>query len=257
MAEFKGRFVWYELLTTDVERAKAFYGEIAGWKAERAPGAMDYTLFKVGDDEVAGLMKQPEAVKKSGAPPSWLGYIGTDNVEQSIQQVIRLGGKELMAATDIPDVGRFAVASDPQGAVFALFRPKTPAQPHKRPRTGDVGWHELYTTDYESAWRFYSTLAGWRHTDSFDMGPEIGPYWMFESGPNELTCGGMSNVAKAHHLPPYWTYYFTVPDIDAAAERIKKLGGSILNGPVDVPGGDRILQARDPQGASFALMQKA
>jgi uncharacterized protein len=257
MAESKGRFVWYELLTTDVEGAKAFYGEVVGWKARKAPGPMEYTMFYVGEDSVAGLMAQPEQVKKSGAPPAWLGYIAMADVDQAAKQVVKLGGKQLMPPADIPNVGRFAVVADPQGAAFALFASKTGMQPRKaEPRPGDIGWHELNTTDYEAAWKFYSKLAGWKHSSSFEMGPEMGTYWMFESGPGEATRGGMSNVAKAHHLPPHWSYYITVPDVDAAAKRIKSLGGTVLNGPMDVPGGDRILQGRDPQGAAFALYTK-
>lgn len=259
MAESKGRFVWYELMTTDVEGAKAFYGEVVGWRTRPAPGAVDYTLFCIGEDGVAGLMQQPDQVKKMGAPPMWLGYLGTDNVERTAKQVVALGGKQLLAAQDIPEVGRFAVVADPQGAVFALFQPQPKpdaVRPEDELRAGEVAWHELYTTDYASAWTFYSKLAGWHHTGSFEMGPEVVTYWMFESAPGERTRGGISNVAKAHKFPPYWSFYFEVPDIAAAAQGVKSLGGTILNGPVEVPGGDNILQGRDPQGANFALYMK-
>ncbi len=256
MAELKGRFVWHELLTSDVEGAKAFYGEVVGWTIKAAPG-MDYTLLCVGEMQAAGLMLLPEEAKKMGAPPSWLGYLGVDNAEQAVKQVVELGGRQMGPTQNIPDIGSFAVIADPQGAVIGLFEPKmTNAPTRGEPGVGEIAWNELNTTDYESAWTFYSKLAGWQHTESFDMGPEMGTYFMFESGKNERTRGGMSNAAKAMGFPPHWTYYITVPDIDAAAKRIASLGGTVVNGPMEVPGGDRILQARDPQGAMFALYMK-
>lgn len=257
MSESSGRFVWYELLTTDVEGAKAFYGEVVGWKMEAAPGPMGYTLLCLGDKQTAGLMLLPDEAKKMGAPPSWLGYLGVDDAEQATKRVVELGGRHMGSVQEIPDIGTFAVVADPEGAVIGLFAPKKANAPDKgEPGAGEVAWNELNTTDYEAAWKFYSTFAGWKHTESFDMGPEVGTYFMFENGQGERTRGGMSNMAKVHGFPPHWLYYIGVPDIDVAAQRTESLGGTVMNGPMEVPGGDRILQARDPQGAMFALYAK-
>ena len=254
MAGSRGRFIWYELLTTDVEGAKAFYGEVVGWKFESAPGPMEYTLLYAGEQRAAGLMLLPDEAKKMGAPPSWLGYIRVENAEQAVKQVVELGGKQMGSMHNMPEVGSFGVVADPQGAVFGLFALDMANAPERgEPGPGEVAWHELNTTDHQAAWKFYSKLAGWQHTESFEMGPEMGTYFMFESGKGEPTRGGMSNMAKVHGFPPHWTYYIGVTDIDAAAKRIDALGGKVLNGPMEVPGGDRILQATDPEGAMFAL----
>ena len=87
------------------------------------------------------------------------------------------------------------------------------------------------------------------------MGPEMGTYHMFKWNGADRTVGGMSNAAKAQNVPPHWLYYVTVDDINAAVERVKSHGGKILNGPMEVPGGELIAQCMDPQGAAFALHQ--
>lgn len=250
MAAKKGRFDWYDLLTTDLDAARKFYSEVIGWKTQKWEKG-DYEMWTVGEQPLGGLMILPDEAKKMGAPPYWLAYIETDDVDATVKQAEKLGGKVYQPPTDIPNVGRFAVLADPQGAVFATFKPQTPGEDVPR-KPGFVSWHELNTTDYEGAWKFYSELFGWKNTSSMDMGQELGQYWMFGLD-NKNSMGGMSNVAKQMKMPPHWLYYVTVEDIDATVERIKKAGGKILNGPMDIPGNDKIAQCMDPQGAAFAI----
>jgi len=255
------RFVWYELMTTDVEAAKAFYSEVLGWKTRAWPGAMEYTTFNIGDEGVAGLMALPEEAKAHGAPPHWMGYLGVDDADATSKRIAEMGGTIIVPPQDIPEVGRFGVATDPQGAVFAYIKTQPPegAKPYEgEPRPGDVSWHELNTTDYEGAWKFYAALTGWKHSDTFDMGPEMGNYWMFTSGDDvRASKGGMSNMARAHGFPAHWLYYITVTDVAAAVRRVESHGGKVLNGPMEVPDGSTIAQCMDPQGAMFALNMPA
>jgi len=152
---------------------------------------------------------------------------------------------------DIPEVGRFAVISDPQGAAIAIFTPKGDAPGHDgMPNVGEFSWHELTTTDHERAYAFYQKLFGWDQTDAVDMG-DAGVYQMYGRGGVPL--GGMWTKPADLPMPPNWLYYIRVPNADEAAERVKALGGQVLNGPMDVPGGDRIAQCMDPQGAAFAV----
>ena len=110
------------------------------------------------------------------------------------------------------------------------------------------------TTDAAAAKKFYSETFGWRDTESFDMGP-MGTYHMF--GRHLGSLGGMFKIPKEMgEVPPHWLLYFRVPNVDAKAEEVKANGGKILNGPMDVPGGDRVVTCMDPQGAAFALHQK-
>jgi predicted enzyme related to lactoylglutathione lyase len=249
----KGYFVWHDLMTTDVEGAKAFYSEVIGWRL--TPWAQgDYAMWTAGEQPIGGVIAQPEQSRQAGVPPHWMGYAQTEDVDATVKRAEQLGGRTYVPPRDIPTVGRFAVLADPQGAVFAVFTPLTPmAEPAEKP--GHHGWAELNTTDYLGAWRFYSELLGWKPTQAMEMGPEFGTYFMFGVD-SEKSMGGMSNAAKMMNAPPHWLYYVTVADLDATLERVKQRGGRILNGPMEVPGGDRIAQCMDPQGAAFAVYAK-
>jgi uncharacterized protein len=254
MAAKKGRFDWYDLMTGDADAARSFYAAAIGWKTTKWEHA-DYEMWTVDGQSIGGMMSLPEEAKKMGAPPHWLGYIETDDVDATVKRAEQLGGKVHRPGTDIPTVGRFAVLADPQGAAFAVFKPLEPMDDPPL-KAGYFSWHELNTTDYQSAWKFYSELFGWKNTSSMDMGPELGTYWMFGlDTANSL--GGMSNVATQMKAPPHWLYYVTVDDLDAALERIKQHGGKVLNGPMEVPGGDKIAQCMDPQGGMFAIHMPA
>ena len=117
-------FVWYELMTSDVAAAKAFYAGVVGWKTEDMPmPGMTYTLLHMGAVQVGGMMTLPKDARDAGMRPCWVGYIGVDDADAAATKVQGLGGKIYVAPTDIPGVGRFAVAADPQGASFNLFKP--------------------------------------------------------------------------------------------------------------------------------------
>jgi predicted enzyme related to lactoylglutathione lyase len=115
-----GAFSWNELMTTDVNAAKAFYGELLGWStADMETDGMSYTMLKAGEREVGGMMGMPP--EAAGQPPVWGAYVTVDDVDARAEQAEQLGGKLLMGPRDIPDVGRFCVISDPQGAVLSLI----------------------------------------------------------------------------------------------------------------------------------------
>jgi len=115
-----GAFSWNELMTTDVDAAKEFYGKLFGWKHEDMPtNDMIYTMAKAGDTEVAGIMAMP--AEAGDMPPMWGAYVTVDDVEASAKQVEALGGKVVIAPQDIPEVGRFCVICDPQGAALSLI----------------------------------------------------------------------------------------------------------------------------------------
>jgi uncharacterized protein len=253
MTKSHGMFTWYELMTTDMEAAKAFYGKILDWGTQDMPSpSMPYTLFTLAQRPVAGLMMLPEEAKAMGAPPSWVGYVGVDDVDATAKDIKRLGGSIYVAPTDIPDVGRFAVTADPQGAAFALLKRIDPeqGQPAAPGTPGRTGWHELMAVDFEKAFAFYSELFGWQKGEAVDMG-EMGTYQLFAV--NGQAIGGMFN--KPPMLPvPFWLYYFNVAGADAATERVKAAGGQVLNGPMQVPGGSWIVQCSDPQRAMFAVV---
>jgi predicted enzyme related to lactoylglutathione lyase len=255
MSSSHGAFVWHELMTTDMEAAKTFYGKVVGWTCKDAemPGGA-YWIFSAGDKMIAGLMTLPDDAKEMGAPPHWAGYVGVDDVDATAAKIKQLAGKIFREPDDIPNVGRFAVAADPFGATFCVFKGANP-MPGDQPAPGmpgHVGWNELYSNDWEKAFDFYSSLFGWRKGDAIDMGP-MGTYQLFNHGDRSI--GGMMN--KPPQIPAaHWKYYFNVPDIDAAVDRLTSSGSAVAHGPVEVPGGDWIAQAIDPQGVFFAVVGK-
>jgi predicted enzyme related to lactoylglutathione lyase len=253
MTGTQSSFVWYELMTTDTAAAKRFYTEVVGWKMQDAPmPGMTYTLLSAGDTQIGGLMALPTEAGKAGMKPCWVGYIGVDDADGAAAKVTRLGGKILRPPTDIPNVGRFAVAADPEGAAFNLFKPTQGGQRVVSSEPGHIGWHELHTADWPKAFEFYSGMFGWLKGDSMDMGA-MGTYQLFKIG--DVVVGGMFNSPAAQAVARrFWLYYFIVGDIDAAAERVSRHGGKVTQGPHQVPGGSWIIQAADPQGAAFALV---
>jgi predicted enzyme related to lactoylglutathione lyase len=258
MAEYPlGRFVWHECLTGDVDAAVDYYGKLIGWGSMVWEGEMGpYTMFTQGETPAAGVMELPPEAKQGGAPHHWLGYISTPDTDATTEQVAGLGGGVLVAPMTIPAVGRMAVLTDPQGAVFACYTPDTmQGDVDAPPQVGGFSWHELMTTDWEAAFAFYATAFGWEKMEAMDMG-ELGTYQMFGVPGGERPLGGMFN--KPPEVPvPNWLFYAMVSDVDQAAEQITALGGTVLNGPMEVPGGDRVVQALDPQGAPFALHSTA
>jgi uncharacterized protein len=247
MMSTQASFVWYELMTADVAAAKAFYGKVVGWTTQDVPMPdMTYTLLSVKDTQVGGMMALPQ----KGLKPAWVGYIGVDDVDGAAAKLQELGGKIHMPPSDIPNVGRFAVVADGQGAMFNLFKQANPGQPVVSDAPGHTGWRELHTTDWPKAFALYSAMFGWAKGDCVDMGP-LGKYQLFTI--NGQPAGGMFN-SPAAGAGSFWLYYFHVDDIDAATKRVADAGGNILQGAQQVPGGSWIIQAADPQGASFALV---
>jgi uncharacterized protein len=249
-----GRPVWYELMTTDMKAAESFYRNVVGWTTEPFPGAgQPYTaLNRSGNVGVGGIMNRPAEVK---APPFWAMYIAVPRLEEAVEHITRLGGKTHTDVIDIPDVGRMRLMMDPQGAAFYIIEPAPREQrPEAPPEIGDASWLELMTTDMNAAMAFYREVFGWQPGQAMDMGP-MGIYQIFTRPRGQI--GGMMNKPpEMANVPPNWQIYFRVPDVDAAAERITANGGRILNGPMDVPDGDRIVNAMDPQGAAFGLHAK-
>ena len=212
---------------------------------------MDYRLWSTGGETVGGLMAIPADAAANGMLPVWLGYVHVADVDESVAGIKHAGGTAHTPATDIDGVGRMAMVADPQGAAFYVMAPvgDRPSPSFAPGRPGHGGWHELHTTDWRAAADFYGAHLGWGDAGAFDMG-EMGTYHLFNAGGDAI--GGMMNSPGFPR--PLWLYYVNVDDIDAAARRLQDADGVVLTGPHQVPGGQWIIQARDPQGAMFALL---
>jgi uncharacterized protein len=245
-----GKFIWYDQMSNDLSGAEAFYTKVVGWTL--APNTMNdqrYTLLQAGSAAIGGLMPIPEHAK--GVQPVWMGYIGVDDVNAYADKVKAAGGAIHRPPTDIPNVGTFAVAGDPSGAGFLLFKGYSDEAPTQDPsQPGHIGWHELHGGDSESAFAFYSGLFGWTKGEAMDMGA-MGQYQIFTTKGEQR--GGMMKKTT-QELAPHWLYYINVDAIDAASQRVASAGGKVENGPMQVPGGSWIINGLDPQGAMFALV---
>ena len=191
-----------------------------------------------------------------GAHPAWVGYIGVDDVDIAMAAIVARGGQVLMPKTTIA-VGSFAMVTDCCGAPFYVMTPQMPAgmagqqsTAFSRSLPGRCSWNELHAGNDAAAIEFYSGLFGWTVPDTMDMGP-VGTYHFLSHG--EEAIGAL--MTKAPHIPaPGWAFYFRVPNITTAAAAVAANGGQVVHGPMDVPGGDWIVNGIDPQGAAFALV---
>lgn len=251
VVNYHGRFVWYELMTTDMAAAKAFYASVVGWGARDASTAtLAYSLFTVDRTFAAGLMGLPDEARKMGAAPRWIGYVGVDDLDAAVDWVKRRGGTVYVPPTNVSNLSRFSVVGDPQMASLALIKWLKPSEQQLPDpgKPGRIGWHELLAADFEKSFAFYGELFDWQREDA-DTGP-LGTYQLFSAGGQ--TIGGM--FTKPPTVPvPFWLYYFNVGNIDVAAERVRAGGGQVVEGPLELPGGSWIARCVDPQGAVFAL----
>lgn len=249
----RGHFIWYDLVSTDPEAALHFYEELFGWTRDvQDMGTGPYTMVKVGERSIGGTVPIDTG---DGVQSHWLTYISVDDIEAACAQVISLGGTVHEAPSTIPGVGSWAIAADPNGAIFAPFREENPENRPELPSGvqpgGAVAWHELSTDDQQAAYDFYSAIFGWGRT-----------IWPMDDGEYHGMTIGETPVAgvfkRPPDVPPAWTIYFESPgSIEESAAKVTELGGTILREPFTVEGTGDILVAADPTGAVFGMMKSA
>jgi predicted enzyme related to lactoylglutathione lyase len=250
LAGYHGRFAWYELITTDMAAASAFYAKVIGWGVQdQSRPDLAYTMFCSGTTPVSGLMDLPAEARRMGATARWVGYVSVDDLGATADRLRQLGGKVFVPPID-SNIGRIAVVADPQNATLALVEGLRAGQ-HKPPESnkpGRVGWHELLATDHAKAFAFYHELFDWQKAGA-DSGSTT-TYQAVRSGDDAIA--GMFDKRPMDPVP-FWLFYFNIGDIDAAADRVEAAGGQVFEGPIELPGGGLIARCRDPQGAAFAL----
>ena len=258
---FHGNPCWYELGTTDLDAASGFYGRILGWQvADSGMEGFDYRLASAGDDMVAGMMTVEGQTQTP--PPNWLIYFAVDDCDRTAAAIRAAGGSVLKEPADIPGTGRFAVAADPQGAVFGVLQPDmsqmSEAERAKaaeggafdQSKAGHGNWNELMTSDPGAGLAFYSGLFGWGKGEAMDMG-EMGVYQLVRR--NGADIGAVMGLGDSPM--PAWLPYFGVDgQVSRTVDAIGAAGGRVHHGPVEVPGPAFIAVAQDPQGAWFAVV---
>ena len=252
MANTQGWFVWHELATTDPGAAESFYTQVAPWSVRGSEISNTYRMIEAGGRPLGGIVAIDPAIADRRGEPHWTPYVYVYDVDATARQAASLGGQVRLGPAEVPGVGGWALIADPQGATIGIYEPDQPGPSPNgggAPPRGEFSWHELATTDYRAAFAFYRALFNWEKTSEHDMGP-MGVYFMF--GQRGSSYGGMYN-RQGEATPSRWLSYIGVADVNPAAVAVQRLGGAIVTGPVEVPNGDWIAMARDPQGGSFAL----
>jgi len=248
-----GSFCWIELATTDQDAAKKFYSSLFGWTPNdnpMGPGEV-YTIFRLnGRDSAAGYKLRKDQLDRH-VPPHWALYIAVDNADAAVAKAAKLGGKILMPAFDVMDVGRMSVIHDPTGAVFCLWQAKKHSGIGVAGENGAFCWADLSTPDPQRAEKFYSGLFGWK----LEKGEkDTSGYLHIKNGEHYI--GG---VPPAEHrdpkTPPHWLIYFMVADVEASTEKAKQMGARVYMPPTAMEGVGAWSVLADPQGAVFALFK--
>jgi uncharacterized protein len=255
MTNLQGTPIWYELLTANHAESKAFYDHVIGWTIapESAMPGMDYRMIDTGgQDYVGGVMELTDAMKQGGAKPGWLFYIGVDDVDATFAAATAEGATALMEPFTLEGVGRMAFIADPQGNPFYIMRGASEEDSTAYDRTGmgKCNWNELTTTDQAAGNAFYARLFGWTYPDKMAMPGDMGDYVFVAVG--DTTIGATMKAPPG--APTGWRFYFRTPDIDATAAKVAEAGGTVMMGPHEVPGGDRIIVATDPHGVVFGAV---
>jgi predicted enzyme related to lactoylglutathione lyase len=238
-----GTFVWHESVTDDPKRAQEFYTQLFGWEIELFKGeGFEYPMISVNGQSHGGF---PPV--QAGTPPHWAGNVAVEDIDATVEKAKSAGGRLIHGPQEIPEVGRFAVLADPQGAVFVGFQ--SVGEPPQS--AGVFVWDELGTQDVEAAESFYNAVFGWT---TADMGEEYGGYKLFKNG--EADAGGLMKMPDPS-IPSMWTPYVAVEDVDATVAKATELGGGTIMEAMDVPNVGRIAVLKDPIGAVFGIIRPA
>jgi predicted enzyme related to lactoylglutathione lyase len=248
-----GTFCWADLATPNPAGAKVFYAELFGWEAQDvlAGEVGTYTVLRLGGDEVCGLYEMNAERSEGSIPPQWLAHVSVEDADAVVSRSRELGGTVYGEAFDVGEQGRFAMVQDPSGAVLAAWQSGTDIGARRVNDPGCMTWNELQTREPERMAAFYAELFGWEMEAQRENG-RLAYVIIKNAGSSN---GGIMPMTEQHGaLPPFWLTYFTVPSCNSAAATVRKLGGMVLAGPMDL-GAGRIAVLTDPQGAAFAVFE--
>lgn len=239
---------WIDLMTSDPDAARRFYGELFGWTFDvGGPETFFYTNCLKDGQKVAGLSGRPPGMD---APLRWGMYFCVEDADATTRAVEREGGKALFPVMDVFDQGRMGSYVDPTGATFGVWQPKNHTGSQLVGEAGAMCWWEVNTPDAARASKFYGSVFGLEPRRLEE--PKIEYYTLSHAeGP---AAGVMQLSAERQGVAPYWTIYIGSADADADAAKAASLGGKVAVPPFDTPYG-RIAFLTDPQGVAFAIVR--
>lgn len=240
---------WIDLVSSDITKAFAFYGELLGWEAEdMGPDYGHYTKFLKNGRVVAGLFGNSD---QSGFPDGWITYFAAGNLQALTEMAGLAGAEVLVAPFAVSDQGSVAHLADPSGATFGLWQGNRLRGFEVRGEAGTAVWHELMTRQYRQCIDFYARVLDWElqvESDAEDFRYTIG----LMDGNQQAGIVDAANFLP-EGVPSAWGVYFGVDNPDDAAARVVELGGTLTAEPEDSPYG-RVCTATDPTGAAFKLI---
>ena len=245
-----GIFCWVDVVTTDLAGAKAFYSGLFGWEFDDQPSASGavYAMAKIGGKDVAGIGSMPPDMQTQGIPTHWTSYVKESDVEATAAKVTEAGGTLLLPPMDIESAGRMIMGQDPTGATFGVWQPKAHIGAALVNQPNTLVWNELHTRDLERAKAFYAKVFGW----SYQV--EENGYVVVKSD-GRMQAGMMAIQESWGPVPPNWTVYFMVEDVDAAVAKVQELGGTVMVPPTAAGEMGRFAVIQDPQGGVFSVME--
>ncbi len=249
-----GLFGWVDLVTTDVDAAKAFYSGMFGWDLEDMPTPMgpSYTMCSLGGKMVAGMGPQPPGMAEQGAPSMWNSYVIVEDLDATCVAVEAAGGVVVMPAMDVMTQGRMAMIADPSGAVCGLWQPMDHQGAEMFNVPGALAWNELETRDLAAALPFYAEVFGWTYVDGDESGYQV-INLESKQGDDKSNGGAMTMPPGVpEEAPSFWAVYFAVDDCEAGAEKVESLGGTIVV-PMMAMGPGTFVGFEDPTGG-FAFL---
>lgn len=252
MPTHQGRFVWDELLTTDIESAKKFYTALVPWTTKPWDDESSYTLIENAGVEIGGMAAQAAG---EGRTLGWMPSVYVYDLDACIRQVPSIGGTVIRPPEEIPNMGCWALVAGPDGARISIYEPADAPKPSHEgaPVVGEFSWHELMSGDWKASWEFYRQLFGWEKIEEHEI-PRLGTYFVFGRRGNAI--GGM--FTRSPDMPPAsWVSYLQCESVAKGAETVRAQGGRVMREPSEVPGGSWIAQCADPQGVMFALTSRS
>jgi predicted enzyme related to lactoylglutathione lyase len=239
-----GTFCFAELNTHDITQAQRFYGTVFGWKTEPLAEDGGYLVFQQNGRDVAAL-------RHGKGPTRWIPYLAVESADQTTIRARDLRASVVAPPFDLDGLARKAVIHDPAGGVIGLWEPRGHGGAAVLDEPGSMWWAELVTRDFPSAQKFYAGLLGWRAVDTLKYGIR---YSVFKLG-DQAVAGLLPIGADWGPVSPYWQVLFAVDGCDAAVERARAAGGSLVFGPNDIPNAGRAGIVTDPAGAIFVVME--
>ena len=238
---------WIDLMTTDVEAARTFYGDLFGWQFDIGPEETGfYSTALLDGRRVAGVFSMD-----ADHPPVWTTYLATGDADATADAAVRAGGTLLQPTMDVMDLGRMTVLQDPTGGTFGTWQAGSHSGTQLANETGTLVWNELMTRGYDAAKEFYAAVFGYSYTE---LGGGDFQYSTIEVSGN--TVGGLGTLPAEvpAQVPPHWRVYFAVDDADEAVAKAVSIGAEVLRPAEDMPYG-RHADLADPQGGTFSIIK--